>query len=1442
MNQFRISYKITSILVFILFGISALSPAYSQTVCNGSDLQPGSGEDLEVTGTCMVGAGTYNYGYVNIYKGGELIFDDAVIDFWAESILIEKDSALIAENIGQNGLLTIHLYGSDVNSPDSPPITCKTDDTCGVDPNNWTSTPAAQIKLPGTGSPEDYFYAYDNLPYYVNGVNTPNNQGFFGHKVLAVSYGGTLILNGVKGSSIGDLDPSDSGTSWARLNGTISPGGKSLTLDRTVDWEGSTNSDCQMNDGDQIVVTTTDYLPGHSEQLTIESISADGKIITVCETFEHTHNGDKYTIKTADRIADGIDNLGLKFDKAETRAAVALLSRSIRIVSEGNSFNENLPFDGSPGDYYGGHTIFRQGFEQIQVQGVEFYQMGQGGRIGRYPVNFRMARKTPSDTYLKDNSIHDSMTRWITLQGTHGVLLERNVGYKSIGHGYFLKDATEIDNKFYSNIGILARAAVQNDVQNPRKVPGIYSSFINDPRVENVPFQTDYHHPTIFWISNGWNDFQYNMAAGATTCGTCYWLVPAANSTLSRNQLWNSYASVQADFGNAGTTPLKKFKGNYCTSAMNSFNTVGNVAVCTGVGGPNGDLNNPNDPARDKFIAVIPNDNAANLGDLNYFPSVAGAASRIATRCAVGAKTIDNTTIGSDLDCTRVARCAENNADTNCNVTTIEEYTTSFHFTETNFSALWLRPQWFLVVNSFISDVQNAGLTFVTGGDYTRSSSIGGNWLVALKNVFVGNTQENNPLASNAGPVVPGGLSCDTRDNTVNYCLLEKEGISIPLSNFANNQRLFNIYDGPAQQADNAYLDITETEIGDCNLNNGNCQNSPYMYGKVTGMPFNQEKISCVLPNAAIAWKQPNGFYYPPSFHSTNLFFDKVDIRHFIINPLFLPGTRTTDFAQVQKQYCTHTGTGTFNDFTEVDRQTVLNDDDGSLTGYQRTISVNEDPFFNAPIEAFECESNETAKVSPYEYVTTAIFPQCGSITEPSPCSSNDADCGPICSGRAGCLPCCETCEDWNASASDPTTYGVPMYRQCLTGSEMDNNENPSIRLMGQAIHQRSNLTPNNANFYIDTTVSKETQLKNLNTGIKRVNVFKPGDTYYVYLVYATENTNQEYQIYVGKGFNVENDLQAVRTPLLTKTLQFNDVPWPETWSNKEETYDPSTGILKVRMKMNFDEFRNGISEAKENSCRPSSFCEWNKSVSQCQCSDTLKNEDPELYEICKQDNGQGEHQVCRWSGIDVDCPEGGCYGFSFTLPSSPSQFQTEDCDETPGSANECGRTISQGGKRPDIECFPTNTLWKIPWIKAVNGKNGNSVAGACELSPVFDNNFCDLRTGQPDIACNLIEGTARNDYLSGTSESDVIRGLGGDDLIFGLEGNDFIQGGPGDDLIFGGRDNDTIHGNSGDDNIDGHTGDDTLNGGEGFDIVDGGSDNDTCENHEDSFDCEVQN
>ena len=55
----------------------------------------------------------------------------------------------------------------------------------------------------------------------------------------------------------------------------------------------------------------------------------------------------------------------------------------------------------------------------------------------------------------------DSMTRFVTVHGTHDVALLRNVGYLSMGHGYYIEDGSEIDNLFCHNLGVEARAALK---------------------------------------------------------------------------------------------------------------------------------------------------------------------------------------------------------------------------------------------------------------------------------------------------------------------------------------------------------------------------------------------------------------------------------------------------------------------------------------------------------------------------------------------------------------------------------------------------------------------------------------------------------------------------------------------------------------------------------------------------------------------------------------------------------------------------------------------------------------------------------------------------------------------------------------------------------------------------------------------------------------------
>jgi hypothetical protein len=1276
-----------------------------------------------VTSPFTVCAGTYHYGNVNVYGGGSLTFHDAPIDFWAASILIENLGAVIAGSparpIGTapGGRVTFHLYGQDQGAAPfgtavgqgGQGITCKSPGgLCGVPPSIWQSDHTAKVALPGGVT--DFFYAYDPLPYDDGGTV----KGYFGYKVLAVSYGGTLQLFGKKGATYGTVDPSNSGTSWVRLAQTLPVGGTTLALDRPVDWE----------PGDQIVVTTTDYLPGHSEQLTIApgGVSADKRTVTVSEPARYLHNGERFDLSMLPA------RLGIALAAAETRAAVALLSRNIRIVSEGDAFGQ--PFPSGPGQYFGGHTIARQGFTAFQVQGVEFYQLGQGGRVSHYPVHFHMARATPPDTFVQDCSVHDSMTRWVTMHATHGVTLARNVGYLSIGHGYYLEDGTEIENEYFSNIGIFARAAVDN-VQNPRQVPGILSA---PDRIgqEVVPYHTDFDHPAVFWITNAYNDFQYNMAVGAGACGACFWLVPASTSGLSRHQHWESYASIQATPDRAATAPLKSFRGNYCSSAMNSFNVVGNTSPCLGIG--------PNDP---NSLPAVPNPLAPTSANTDYYPMVSGGGGHFPTRCEPPV---------TDCGLPSVTLCSRTNMQS-CEVTVLDRYTSSFHWTETNYGAIWLRPWWYLVINSVLSDVQNGGLTFVTGGDYTRSSTITGHWALARRSVFIGETQPENPYASNAGPFnAASGLACDTTQG--NNCLSRAEGVAFPLTNFANNQRLFNVYDGPSYQDANAYLNITETTIADCMPNpSRSCSSSRSMYGRVLGMPRDGDR--CYLPNAAIAWKQPNGFYYPPAFHSRNLFFHNVDIRHFVIEPSFLPDSFRTDPDIVPERYCTW-NPGMFDGFTAIDRQTVLNDDDGSLTGLVDTISVNEDSFFSAPVQTIECESDETARTSPYEYVTTVVYPGCAANVD---------------SGTA--LSQCNA-QNWSQPCTTPACYGVPLYRQYMTarekqnGARQDDGSDRSIRLMAMAIWQRGNLTANKGLYYVDTTVGLARQTMGVLQTPPDTNVFQPGQTYYLFLLYAKPSTRQTYQLYVGKdpAFDPTASVSLVRASIEVAPLGFDQGAWPLEWTR---AYDPETGILSVTMTM--APFAAEFASARADNCQPPSFCTWNGS--KCVCA--LDASDP-LHADCIADDSA----ICDYAGYSVDCPEGGCLGFSVTLPAS---FAT---DPTPDP-------------RPDPVPFPQNADWNVSWTFA-----SRDLAGTCYQPPT-----------------SAIIGTNGPDRLVGTKRDDMILGKGGNDRIQGRGGHDVLDAGPGDDRV---------HGGGGRDTLDGGTGRDRLVGGRGRDACVNGERHVSCE------------
>jgi hypothetical protein len=1353
-----------------------------QPIRLGGGNAPGQQPDLVIDGKCVVNkVGTYNFAQINIVGGGQLIFEEPAtpntsIEFWASSIVVEANGALTIGSAtipyGKNGgFLTIYLYGEDLSNGKDPAtnpgqgVLCKTPTTttglgpCGIPLPVWTDNgksliPGCGSAVPGKDSKcipglavsaSDFFYQYG--PLYGDGLCTNGKVfkdgkcgddvsadglvGYFGYKNLAISYDGTLQIFGFKGAvydSAVDADPTNSGLSWVRLSGDLKETKTTLTLD---DANGKVGDKWWRMDepvASQFVVTTTDYLPNHSELFTIDKVS--GQTVTFHEGAEWLHVGTRFSL--GDRLDDAKTRLldsgmdpKLVSDGAETRAAVALLTRSVRIVSAGDTIGTKFP----PNYYFGGHTIFRQGFRRVQVQGVELDNLGQGGKIGHYPIHFHKTRLAPRNTFVKDSSANGSMTRWFVIHSTQGVTLQRNVGYKSIGHGYYLEDGTETDNNFYSDIGILARAAIVDDTTNPREVPGILADNTDPadfptPNVPNpgFPYRSDNEYPTVFWITNGWNNFVGDMAAGAEACGAAYWLIPTVNSdgpdVATKENVANGthmkwyynaagdfgYAGLQRDATFGGATPLEKFYKNYASSTMFSFQTTPDAPACTDNGFVAAATKTPPrfptirevksfapEPKRHD-VAGPPQHSEPNLIVDPYYPHTLGA--RLATQCPAAIAIIGRPPVHR---CNDVHVCADGTTtpsnEAGCAVIVLDHYTSAFNWAPGAVAGVWLRPLWYLLDNSVLSDVQNGALTFVSGGDFTHSSIIQGYWGLALDTIFIGHSQPQDPehaFALDKGPFNDlSKVKCDaTSDGVPPYCLNSDSGISMPTGGFFNNQRLMNIYDGPAYEDSAVYLDVTKTACAFGGYNEA-CMYAPGFSYK----PKNPADGKCYLPNAAIAWKQPNGFFYPPAFHSVNLYFNNVAIRHYVIDPLFKApkgvggnldfgqgGTYITDATAAAKVYC-NPPSDVFNGFTGIDRQTELNDDDGTLTGLsndvqkqpavKQTISVNEDEFFTAPVETPQCLSNiganstpdnackeplatqapVTAKTSPYDYLSTVVWHR------EQPGSGPNAP------------------DIWSKDCTSPQCYGVPLFRQFLAGTDAGkaagssrewahwyandckaNQDTPQcrwpfIRMAGEALATRETLTVNHGAYYLDTTVPLKMQEsedfnqqggpdKTLNT---KFNAFEPGETYTVFFVYAKSSTQQSYQIYVGKDPK-NGSVTPVKVPIPDSNFKPKPISGPVDcttmdWLTVDCKQVATAGIVTVTV--DFGKVTNLDPATDEGLCQPHSFCTRKSGV----CVSTLPDKDPLKAHY---------DRVCRsWAVKDLDCPAEGCYGFQFTLPAS---------------------------------------------------------------------------------------------------------------------------------------------------------------------------------------------
>ena len=369
------------------------------------------------------------------------------------------------------------------------------------------STTVSELKINGTLKCDPAFSGSITADViYVNGLfECGNGQNRFnGNLTIALrdsnqvepAYRGLNVNQGGRLELFGNLERSG----FVKLNQSLLPSQSQVILSDARAWKS----------GDSLVISSTSYDPTETEMVQLQSLSGTTATLTKAVTYYHHGQTKVYPTQSGPKTLD-------------ERAEIANLNRNIRIEGAGTINDEK-----------GGHVMVHKG-GVAQVDSVEFYQMGQAGRLGRYPLHWHQLGDAPNQ-FIKNSSIHHSFQRCVVIHDTNQVRVENNVCYDFKGHGFMLEDGTETQNTISGNLAILARfPSADKELLQSEKKDGKGIDTFRFPAVSS------------FWISNPTNRVINNIASGSVGTG-----------------FWNSFASdhLEWDWMRVNKKPTLEFSGN----------------------------------------------------------------------------------------------------------------------------------------------------------------------------------------------------------------------------------------------------------------------------------------------------------------------------------------------------------------------------------------------------------------------------------------------------------------------------------------------------------------------------------------------------------------------------------------------------------------------------------------------------------------------------------------------------------------------------------------------------------------------------------------------------------------------------------------------------------------------------------------------------------------
>ncbi len=215
------------------------------------------------------------------------------------------------------------------------------------------------------------------------------------------------------------------------------------------------------------------------------------------------------------------------------------------------NLSRNVIIESAQPDGVRGHTMYHR-HSAGSISYAEFRHLGKPGKLGKYSLHFHRVGDTMRGSSVIGASIWDSGNRWLTIHGTNTLVVRDCVGYRSLGHGFFLEDGTEVENILDRNLAIQALAG--------KPLPG-------------QVFPLDRNEGAGFWWANSHNAFTRNNAAECDEYGFRYDAPEAPGFDLKMSVRFHDGRRRRVDIR---TLPFLRFEDNEThTQRQYGFNMGG---------------------------------------------------------------------------------------------------------------------------------------------------------------------------------------------------------------------------------------------------------------------------------------------------------------------------------------------------------------------------------------------------------------------------------------------------------------------------------------------------------------------------------------------------------------------------------------------------------------------------------------------------------------------------------------------------------------------------------------------------------------------------------------------------------------------------------------------------------------------------------------------------